>query len=116
MVRTVDYIPTYKRRSKAKSTQTRSKKVYVKDIKAAVRRNLARLEHDTTSTSTLSRDQLINLLELDSVASYRTAGDHVLQKLIHDGVILPPKRRFEGGPKVFDRDDTVLALHLYVGA
>ena len=113
MVRTVDYIPTYKRRSKA---QTRSKKIYVKDIKAAVRRNLARLEHDTMSTSTLSRDQLINLLELDSVAAYRTAGDHVLQKLIHDGVILPPKRRFEGGPKVFDRDDTLLALRMLGGA
>lgn len=116
MVRSVDYVPTYKRRSKNRSGQTSGKRIYAKDIKAAVRRNLDRLEHDTVSTSSLSREQLVNLLELDSVASYRTAGDHALQKLVHDGVLNPPTRRFEGGSKVFDRADTLRALRAYAGA
>lgn len=103
-------------RSHSSPRRKSGKKIYDKDISRMVRRNLDRLERDTVSTSSLSREQLVNLLELDAVASYRTAGDHALQKLVHDGVLSSPKRRFDGGPKVFDRDDTISALRAYAGA
>lgn len=104
----VDYKPT------KRSTRKSGKKLYDREIRRTVRVNLDRLEHDTTGTATVERDMVIRLLRLDATASYRSAGDNALQKLIHDGRIPAPQR--VGGRRVFDRDDLLGRLREYAGA
>lgn len=104
---TVDYNPTAKRGRKA------GKKLYDREIRRTVRANLDRLEHDTTGTATVERDMVIRLLRLDTTASYRSAGDNALQKLVHDGRI--PAATRVGGRRVFDRDELIGRLREYAG-
>lgn len=105
----VDYRPTQKR-----SARRSGKKLYDREIRRMVRANLDRLEHDTTGTATVERDMVIRLLRLDGVASYRSAGDNALQKLVHDGRI--PTVTRVGGRRVFDRDELIGRLREYAGA
>ena len=105
----VDYRPTQKR-----NTRKSGKKLYNREIRRMVRANLDRLEHDTTGTATVERDMVIRLLRLDATASYRSAGDNALQKLVHDGRIPAPTR--VGGRRVFGRDGLIGRLREYAGA
>lgn len=105
----VDYRPTQKR-----SARRSGKKLYDREIRRMVRANLDRLEHDTTGTATVERDMVIRLLRLDATASYRSAGDNALQKLVHDGRI--PAATRVGGRRVFDRDELIGRLREYAGA
>ncbi len=112
---TLDYRSTYYTGNQGKGRKrSNRKKLFDKEIRQTVRANLDRLEHDTTGTSTVERDMVIRLLRLDMVASYRSAGDNALQKLVHDGCI--PAASRVGGRRVFDRDELISRLRVYAGA
>lgn len=106
-------VADYYRTTQAKRRRSPGKKLYDREIRRVVRRNLDRLEHDTTGTATVERDMVIRLLRLDATASYRSAGDNALQKLVHDGSIPAPSR--VGGRRVFDRDELIGRLREYAG-
>lgn len=111
----VDYIPTRKRnRRRASRTVPTNKSQRVKDIKQAVRWNLDRLEHDTIGTESVSREMACRLLRFGSIARQADpTGDHVMQQLIHDGVLVRP--RSVAGVQVFDRGELLTSLKAWVG-
>lgn len=107
----VDYRPQRKR---AKRQTPQSKAQRTKDIKNAIRWNIGQLEHDTMSCETVNRDQVRLLLRLDRIARQADpTGDHVVQQLIHDGVLKRPVNR--GDAQVFDRADLLTSLKAWVG-
>lgn len=102
-------------RTKAKNRKTNEKRQFVKDIKNAVKWNLPRLEHDTTSAENVPREMVVKLLRLDKVATKTDPeGKHAMQMLIASGYVLRPVRQF--GREYFRRDDLVQSLKAYVGA
>lgn len=107
----VSYKPT---KTGARRQTPASKAQRTKDIKNAVRWNVRQLEHDTTGTENVSRNLVIQLLHLNKIApTADPTGDHVMQQLISDGVVLRPKKR--AGVQVFDRDDLVKSLKAWAG-
>ena len=107
----VAYKPT-KTRARRQTPATKAQRT--KDIKNAVRWNLGRLEHDTTGTDNISRSMVIQLLNLHKIApTADPTGDHVMQQLISEGVVLRPSRR--AGVQVFGREDLIDSLKAWVG-
>ncbi|KFI84473.1 hypothetical protein BREU_1247 [Bifidobacterium reuteri DSM 23975] len=107
----VDYKP---RKTRARRQVPKNKAQRTKDIKNAIRWNLGRLEHDTVSSDTVSRPMAIQLLNLNKIApTADPTGDHVMQQLISEGIVLRPKKR--AGVQVFDRDDLVRSLRAWAG-
>lgn len=107
----------YKRdlKRQVKNRKTNEKRQFMKDIKNAVKWNLPRLEHDTTSMENVSREMVVKLLRLDKVATKTDPdGRHAMQMLIASGYVLRPVRQF--GREYFRRDDLVQSLKAYVGA
>lgn len=110
----VDYISTEERkRRKVKKKYRRervtSKAIRAKDMKNAVKWNLPKLEYDTTGTDTVERSIVIRILKLDRISPTTDAdGDHAMQQLISEGIVLKPKR--VGGRRVFDRADLLQSL------
>lgn len=107
----------YKRdlKRQVKNRKTNEKRQFAKDIKNAVKWNLPRLEHDTTSMENVPREMAIRLLRLDKVATKTDPeGKHAMQMLIASGYVLRPVRQF--GREYFRRDDLVQSLKAYVGA
>ena len=107
----------YKRdlKRQVKNRKTNEKRQFMKDIKNAVKWNLPRLEHDTTSMENVSREMVVKLLRLDKVATKTDPeGKHAMQTLIASGYALRPVRQF--GREYFRRDDLVQSLKAYVGA
>lgn len=108
----VDYKPTRKR---ARRQTPANKQARTKDIKNAIRWNIRQLEHDTTETEQITRGMVISLLHLNKIAPVADpTGDHVLQQLISQGVLLKPSRR--AGAQVFEREELIRSLKLWVGA
>lgn len=108
----VDYKPTNRRR--AKRTVPKNKAQRTKDIKNAIRWNIAQLEHDTVSSETVNRALVLSLLRFGKVApTADPTGDHVLQQLIKEGYVQRPMRR--AGVQVFDRSDLLTSLKSYAG-
>ena len=102
----VSYRPTRKR---AQRQSPANKAQRTKDIKNAIRWNIAQLEHDT-----VSRELVLSLLRFGKVApTADPTGDHVLQQLIKEGYVQRPKRR--AGVQVFDRYDLLTSLKAYAG-
>nr|UVN10985.1 MAG: hypothetical protein [Bacteriophage sp.] len=102
-------------RTKAKNRKTNEKRQFVRDVKNAVKWNLPRLEHDTTSMENVPREMVVKLLRLDKVATKTDPeGKHAMQMLIASGYVLRPVRQF--GREYFRRDDLVQSLKAYVGA
>lgn len=107
----VSYRPTRKR---AQRQTPANKRQRTKEIKNAIRWNLARLEHDTVSSETVNRDLVLLLLRFGKIApTADPTGDHVLQQLIKEGYVQRPKKR--AGAQVFDRDDLITSLKAYAG-
>lgn len=112
----VSYKPT-KTRARRQTPATKAQRT--KDIKDAVRWNVARLEHDTVSSDTVSSDTVsrslvIQLLHLNQIApTADPTGDHVMQQLIKDGIVLRPSKR--AGVQVFGREDLINSLKAWVG-
>lgn len=107
----VSYKPT-KTRARRQTPATKAQRT--KDIKAAIRWNVARLEHDTVSSDTVSRSLVIQLLHLNHIApTADPTGDHVMQQLIKDGIVLRPSKR--AGVQVFGREDLINSLKAWVG-
>lgn len=107
----VSYRPTRKR---AQRQSPANKAQRTKDIKNAIRWNIAQLEHDTVSSETVSRELVLSLLRFGKVApTADPTGDHVLQQLIKEGYVQRPKRR--AGVQVFDRSDLLTSLKAYEG-
>lgn len=107
----------YKRdlKRQVKNRKTNEKRQFMKDIKNAVKWNLPRLEHDTTSMENVSREMVVTLLRLNKVAMKTDPeGKHAMQMLIASGYVLRPFRQF--GREYFRRDDLVQSLKAYVGA
>lgn len=107
----------YKRdlKRQVKNRKTNEKRQFMKGIKNAVKWNLPRLEHDTTSMENVSREMVVKLLRLDKVATKTDPdGRHAMQMLIASGYVLRPVRQF--GREYFRRDDLVQSLKAYVGA
>lgn len=110
----VDYISTEERkRRKVKKKYRRehvtSKAIRAKDMKNAVKWNLPKLEYDTTGADTVERSIVIRILKLDRISPTTDAdGDHAMQQLISEGIVLKPKR--VGGRLVFDRADLLQSL------
>ncbi len=107
----------YKRdlKRQVKNRKTNEKRQFVKDIKNAVKWNLPRLEHDTTSMENVPREMVTRLLRLDKVATKTDPeGKHAMQMLIASGYVLRPVRQF--GREYFRRDDLVQSLKAYVRA
>lgn len=103
----VSYKPT-KTRARRQTPATKAQRT--KDIKDAIRWNVARLEHDTVSSDTVSRSLVIQLLHLNHIAP---TADHVMQQLIKDGIVLRPSKR--AGVQVFGREDLINSLKAWVG-
>lgn len=102
-------------RTKAKNRKTNEKRQFVKDVKNAVKWNLPRLEHDTTSMENVPREMAVKLLRLDKVATKTDPeGRHAMQTLISLGYVRRPRRYL--GREYFRRDDLVQSLKAYVGA
>ena len=102
----VSYKPT-KTRARRQTPATKAQRT--KDIKDAIRWNVARLEHDT-----VSRSLVIQLLHLNQIApTADPTGDHVMQQLIKDGIVLRPSKRT--GVQVFGREDLINSLKAWVG-
>lgn len=107
----VSYKPT-KTRARRQTPATKAQRT--KDIKDAIRWNVARLEHDTVGSGTVSRSLVIQLLRLNQIApTADTTGDHVMQQLIKDGIVLRPSKR--AGVQVFGREDLINSLKAWVG-
>lgn len=107
----VDYRPNRKR---ARRQTPQNKAQRTKDIRNAVRWNIAQLEHDTLGAETISRDMVCGLLRLGKIApTADPTGDHVLQELISKGVVLRPAKR--AGVQVFDRADLLASLKSWAG-
>lgn len=107
----------YKRdlKRQVKNRKINEKRQFMKDIKNAVKWNLPRLEHDTTSMENVPREMATRLLRLDKVATKTDPdGKHAMQMLIASGYVLRPVRQF--GREYFRRDDLVQSLKAYVGA
>ncbi|KFI52620.1 hypothetical protein BBIA_0301 [Bifidobacterium biavatii DSM 23969] len=112
---TMGYAVSYKpSRTRAKRQTPATKAQRTKDIKNAVRWNIAVLERDTTSLDTVSRQTVILLLRLNKIApAADPTGDHVVQQLISLGVLNRPERR--AGVQVFGRDDLLRSLKAWAG-
>lgn len=107
----VDYKPTSRR---AKRAVPKNKAQRTKDMKNAIRWNVAQLEHDTTGTDSIERGMVCKLLHLGKIApTADPTGDHVLQQLISEGYVQRPKRI--GGVQLFDRADLIRSLKAYAG-
>lgn len=107
----VSYKPT-KARARRQTPATKAQRT--KDIKDAIRWNVARLEHDTVGSDTVSRSLVIQLLHLNQIApTADPTGDHVMQQLIKDGIVLRPSKR--AGVQVFGREDLINSLKAWVG-
>lgn len=107
----------YKRdlKRQVKNRKTNEKRQFMKDIKNAVKWNLPRLEHDTTSMENVPREMVVKMLRLDKVATKTDPdGRHAMQMLIASGYVLRPVRQF--GREYFRRDDLVQSLKAYVRA
>ena len=86
-----------------------SKAIRAKDMKNAVKWNLPKLEYDTTGTDTVERSIVIRILKLDRISPTTDPdGDHAMQQLISEGIVLKPKR--VGGRRDFDRADLLQSL------
>ena len=102
----VSYKPT-KTRARRQTPATKAQRT--KDIKDAIRWNVARLEHDTVSSALV-----IQLLHLNQIApTADPTGDHVMQQLIKDGIVLRLSKR--AGVQVFGREDLINSLKAWVG-
>lgn len=107
----VDYKP---RKTRARRQVPKNKAQRTKDIKHAIKWNVERLEHDTIGTDSVSRPMVIRLLHLNKIAPQADpTGDHVMQQLISEGIVLRPSRR--AGEQVFDRADLITSLKAWVG-
>lgn len=120
----VAYEPTWKRKNKrqprpVKTLKTRATPVDKaqrrKDMRRAVRWNLAELEHDTVGTDNIGAVMLVTKLRLKRIAPDADPdGKHALQQLISEGVITKPARR-SGGERVFDRETVLRELKAWAG-
>lgn len=107
----VNYKPS---RTRARRQVPRNKAQRTKDIRNAIRWNVARLEHDTVGTDSVSRAIVVKLLKLDKIAPQADpTGDHVMQQLISEGIVLKPFKR--AGVQVFAREDLISSLKAWVG-
>lgn len=107
----VSYKPT---KTRARRQTQATKAQHTEDIKNAIRWNVSRLEHDTVSSDTVSRSLVIQLLRLHQIApTADPTGDHVMQQLIKDGIVLKPSKR--AGVQVFGREDLINSLKAWVG-
>lgn len=107
----VDYKPA---RTRARRQNPASKAQRTKDIKNAVRWNIAQLEHDTVGAEGIERAMAIRILRLNKIApTADPTGEHVMQQLISQGVVLKPARR--AGVQVFDRADLLRSLKAWAG-
>lgn len=113
------YAVSYKRSGRptsrrAKRQSPANKAQRTKDMKNAIRWNVAQLEHDTTGTDSIERGIVCKLLHLGKIApTADPTGDHVLQQLISEGYVQRPRKR--AGVQVFDRADLLTSLKAYAG-
>lgn len=109
------YAVSYKpNKTRARRQVPKNKAQRTKDIKNTIRWNVAQLEHDTVTSDTVSRALVIQLLRLDKIApTADPTGDHVMQQLISDGVVLKPFKR--AGVQVFAREDLLNSLKAWAG-